>query len=444
MPKYSTLHIGVIILLLAILACNTFNVSPTAQPAGLTPLASFPPPVVETASALKPPAGFTPVESLYDENFSFTPAERITINELELTRDALRLLGKTGWNGNKDMPLPISCADFDPAQLSAYVADEESDLAELTIPADLEVLYVSQQAASDLTELILQAHSEYLDYLSAQGTRLELLEEIRQHTLPADPSRMVYHPENDPDAPPSATEGLVVNADGSKDYSQLQMNLYPVDIYNRVMMLQESGLLGTPPSDPSTRLEYQRKLRDMAARQLVYHEMTHAVQRAYINLHVPANELTNKSAWIAASKTLTTVDTQYHWLWGGHVYADANNRHVSDESQAEGISFEVFVNIYHLSDSQQRAVWDYFFGRLENARNTLTEIRSLFETHYPEFSADEFGDPLYDVMESCPANQRSTLSKLTLRLSALPAYIGYLNPMQPQDTVKFWEVLRQP
>jgi len=237
----------------------------------------------------------------------------------------------------------------------------------------------------------------------------------------------------------------VVGSDGSKDYSRLQMNVYPGDIYNRVDMLQRSGILGPEPTDADARLDYQRQLRDMGTRQLIYHEMTHVVQRAYINLHVPEEERTRKSAWTYATKTLTNVDTRYHWRWDGSAFMDMNNRHVSDESQGEGISFEIFAAIYDMGPAQRDAVWDYFFGRLQGAQQALDEIQMLVEEHYPEFSLDEFGDPLGAVLENYPDRQgRYTLKKLTFKVAAFPTYVGYFNPMLPQDTEKFWEALRNP
>lgn len=407
-------------------ATPTIQTRSTAQPQPVTPAASN-------------------VLSIYNENISSPPAERFSINEVELMLDAVQLLVETSWNGSSDMPLPITVADFDKAKLEAYIADEMSDIDKLTIPSDLEPLYISSQAADELGQLILQAQQEYVAYLVTKGALQQYVDELAQSVLPADPARMVYHPDNDPEAPPTATEGLVIDADGRKDYSRLQLNVYPVDIYNRVMMLQRSGIIGPESGDEAARMAYQRQLRDMATRQLVYHEMTHALQRAYVNLHVSAQEKTYRTAWNDASKTLIHVDTQYHWQWGQRTFSDMNNRHVSDESQAEGISFQVFVDVYNMSPQQRDAVWDHFFGRLENGQKSLDQIRQLFEAHYPRFMEDEFSDLLLDVMDDYPdVSKRRILTRLALRLSALPAYVGYLNPMLPQDTYKVWDALRQP
>ncbi|MBN2002009.1 MAG: hypothetical protein JXA21_01525 [Anaerolineae bacterium] len=398
--------------------------------------------VVDTGEGEVPP-DFKPVASLRNEDFTFVPAKRIMISEVELVLDAARLLVETNWDGDKETPLPIKVEDFDQAKLEAYIADETEDVQALIIPPDLEPLYISPEAAEELQQLIVQSRNEYLAYLTAKGGLQQYVDEI-DNVMPADPKRMLYHPENVPDVPPTGTEGLVVG-DDDKDYSRLQMNVYPADIYNRVGMLQKLGILGAEPTDADARMDYQRQLRDMSTRQLIYHEMTHAVQRAYINLHVPEEERTRKSAWIYATKALTNVDTRYHWLWGGGIFMDMNNRHVSDESQADGISFEIFAAIYDMGPVQRDAVWDCFFGRLEGAQQSMEQIRALFEEHYPEFSLDEFGDPLAVVLDDYPDSQgRNVLKHLTFKFAGFPAYVGYFNPMLPQDTEKFWEALRNP
>ncbi len=399
--------------------------------------------IVDTGKGVVLP-DFQPVSSLRDEDFTFTPANRTLVSEVELALDAMRLLVATNWDGDNDTPLPITVDEFDQAKLEAYIADEAADAQLLAIPPELELLYLTPEAVEEMSQLIIQSRSEYLAYLKAKGGLQQYVDEI-DNVMPADPQRMLYHPDGDPDAPPTATEALLLEGGDSKDYSRLQMNVYPVDIFNRVDMLQRSGILGPEPTDEAARLDYQRQLRDMATRQLIYHEMTHVVQQAYVNLHVPKEELTRKSSWIDATKILANVDTRYHWLWGGGAFMDMNNRHVSDESQGEGISFEIFAAIYDMGPTQRDAVWDYFFGRLEGAQQSLDEIRALVEEHYPEFSLDEFGDPLGTVLEDYPDRQgRNILTRLTFKFAGFPTYVGYFNPMLPQDTEKFWEALRNP
>jgi hypothetical protein len=391
------------------------------------------------------PEGITPIASIYNEEIPATHAERIIISEIFLMLEAGELLLETDWDGTNDMELPITIDQFDQASLEAYIEDESQDDSALTIPSDLEDFYISDEGAAEVQAIILEANGEYTAYLEAQAVLPIYIDELGK-VMPATAERMTYHPINDPNADPTAVEALDVSG-GDSDHSRLQMNVYPVDIYNRTLLLEHSRILGEPPEDEEAYAAYHLQLRDMATRQLVYHEMTHAVQRAYTNLHVEdEEERTRSGSWLYASKTLLAdVDTQYHWTWGDPFFAQTYNNDVSGESQAEGISYEMFVNLYDMSNPQKAAVWDHYFGRYEESRAALTASKALYEEAYPEFSPDQLGDLLPEVMDHYPnSNGSRVLWQVAFRLIALPAYVGYLNPMEPDDTPKFWGALREP
>jgi hypothetical protein len=279
-------------------------------------------------------------------------------------------------------------------------------------------------------------------YVSSKGTLPLYLDELNQHVLPADPKRLVYYPINDPSTPAASVEPLTVG--GADDYSQLAMHVYPSDIYLVASCLLRARILGEAPASGPEHLAYYQRLRDIGLRSVVYHEMTHALERAYVNVHTPEQERKDKSAWLYASQTLINVDTQYHWQWGGH-FADLNNRHVSAESQSEGIAFVVLVAHYNMSARQQAAVWDHSFGRLDDSRAALDASRDLFERDFPDYASADFGSQLGPVMGGYPTSEgRFALGNIAGRLSALPSIVGYLHPMLPQDTEKVWAALRQP
>jgi hypothetical protein len=401
------------------------------------------PPDSETIDVPSAPEGITPIASIYNEAIPATRAERIIISEIFLMLEAGQLLLESNWDGNSDTPLPITIEQFDQAALEAYIEDESQDDSALTIPDGLEDFYISNEGAEAVQALILEANGEFVGYLEAQGVLPAYIDELAE-VMPATTERMTYQPVNDPNADPTAVEPLDVG--NGDDHSRLQMNIYPVDIYNRTLLLEEARILGEPPADESDYAEYHLQLRDMATRQLIYHEMVHALQRAYTNLHVEdEEERTRSGSWLYASKTLMRdVDTQYHWLWGDPFFAETYNNDVSGESQAEGISYEMFVNLYDMSDAQKAAVWDHYFGRYEESRAALDASKALYEEAYPDFSPDELGDLLPDVMDQYPdSNGSYVLWQVAFRLIALPAYVGYLNPMEPEDSPKFWEALRE-
>jgi hypothetical protein len=420
-------------------ACNV------APPVEMPATVSVPPAATAQPAPSPRPAATaaaSPSGSIYEEDIPPTRAERIVISEVYLLREALQLLVQKGWDGNPDGPLPLAVTDFDQERLQAYIADEAHDDLALTVPADLEVLYTAPEAAAEISALLLPVRSEFVDYLAGKGVLPLYLDEIDQHVLPPEPGRLIYDPINDPNAPSTSAGPLQVG--GEDDFSQLVIHVYPADIYNAAESLRQSKILGEEPASAAERLAYNRRLRDIALRFLLYHEMTHVLQRAYIDVHTPAEYRTDKAAWLYAAQTLINVDTQYHWLWGGH-FADMNNRHVSDESQAEGLSYAVLVARYTMSPQQQAAAWDHFFGRLEDSRAVLDEARALFDRHFPDYAPDEFGSLLAPVMEGYPdLNGRYALMDVAWRLSSLPAYVGYMNPLLPQDTDRLWAALREP
>lgn len=424
---------------ISVIACSIASPTdlPTQIPTPQPPIASVPPaPTPEPVSTM---AEFG--ESIYNEDIPATHAERIVISEIYLMHEALQILMRKGWDGNPYEPLPLNVSEFDQQHLAAYIADEAHDEAILTIPPELEPLYISPEATAEISALLVQARNEYVDYLASKGALPLYLDEINRHVLPPDPQRLIYYPINDPNLPAAFTEGLEVG--GGRDYSQLVMHVHPLDIYLSALLLRRSMILGEEPAAEPERLAYEHRLRDMGLRATVYHEMTHVLQRAYINTHVPEEDRTSKAAWISAWKTLINVDTQYHWRWGDYM-ADSNNRHVSDESQAEGIAFEVLVAHYNMSPQQQAAVWDHLFGRLEDSRAVLDECRDIFERHFPNYWPSEFGSNLVPVMEEYRSPGRNELVGIVLRLTSLPSAVGYLHPMLPQDTEKVWATLQEP
>lgn len=380
--------------------------------------------------------------SIYNDSIPKTQAKRILIPELNLMRDALQLLAAKGWDGNIDRPLPLGQSDFDPAKLRAYIAHYQSEAAVVTVPPDMEGLYLSASAANDIAALLLRAHDEYVGYLKAKGIPQPILDEMAL-VLPPDLARIVYHAINKADVPPSAVDGMATASDsalGLKDYSRYKLEVYTVDLVDIATDLGPSLIMGPEPVSTEAKLARLKEWRDMAVRKLVYHEMTHVLQRAFINLHVHAAKYrTSESAYLWASQSLAAVSAGDHWQWGGaSTVADGDNQHLSNESQADGIAFEVLSAVYNLSSRQREAVWDHLYGRLDDARAAIDEIRTLCETRFPALVPDSFGSPLADVFSDY------ALKKLAFRLTNLSADAGYLHPLRPERTAAFWQAASQP
>lgn len=382
----------------------------------------------------------TGVESINNDNITVVKAERIKLNELILGHEALKLLVNTNWSGDKDDDLPISSKDFSQSELTRIIEHEKDKLVSLEIPDEFDYLFHTSQGVSDVNAEMMSARQEYLDYLKAKGVAQKYIDEINNNALPADSSRMTYHPDNNPDSPPSVTQKY--SGSGS-DYSQREFNLYDIDIYNDITIFERSKILGDAPASGYEREDYYRTLRNMGIRILMYHEMTHVLQRAYISLNVDPSHKGDKVAWVYADKTLMDVDNQYFWEWGGGSLKNENNLDVSQESQSEGISFEILTNVYDMSDKQKEALWDHIHGRLDDARVHLNAIKNLSESNYPNYSPDALGGMLAEAFSDYPnLTDRGILQRTSRKLMALAPYVGYLNAMRPEDTHLFWDALK--
>jgi hypothetical protein len=407
--------------------------NPTGQPSTGT-AGETPEPLASTGTA----GG----NSIYNEDIPATHAERIKISEIYMMREALGLLIDKGWDADSDKPLPLKSSDFNQTDLAAYIADDAHDLGAFTVPADLEPIYISTEAAADISAGLIAARNEFASFMSGKSVLPTYLDEFNNHVMPADPKRLIYNPINDPMTPAANVAPMTVN--GEESFSELVLNVYPSDIYIMAQCLRRAKVLGEEPASGPEKAAYNKRLRDMGTRMVVYHEMTHALQHTYVIVHTPESQRTGRYTFLSAEKTLIDVDTQYHWLWGGH-FPDLSNSHISDESQAEGIGFVALVSHYNMSARQQAAAWDHLFGRLDDSRIVLDECRSQFEGHFGGYAPSNFGSDLGPVMNDYPNSEGGyTLGNIAGRLTILPDIVGYLHPMLPQDTDKVWAALQRP
>jgi len=384
------------------------------------------------------------VESINNDNITSPTANQAHINEVDLALDTFKLLKQKGWNGNKDQDLPISISDYDQGKLKFYIQNQQEKGSKFLIPSDIEDVFSSTESGNAIQNMMELARQEYVDYLKAKGVNQKYIDEINNNVLPANSGRMQYHKANDPDADPSTTGGYITGDDGEKDYSQVKMNLYAADVYNNARMAAESGVLGEEPSSGAEKTKYWETARNIGFRHLMYHEMTHVLQRAYVNMNVDEKHKNDKVAYVYADKTMADIDDQYFWEWGGgDARKNSNNRHISQESQADGIAFEMVVNVFDMSSKQKQAMWDHFFGRLETETQNLEEIQQITEAEWPDLVVDETGDSIRKVMQGySDTSGKNTLRGLTFRLAGFSSYVGYLNPVRPEDTPAFWTFLK--
>jgi hypothetical protein len=392
----------------------------------------------------KPSKSILIVKSLNNENISPAPARQITINELSIGLDALKLLQEKGWNGTDKPKDVLHFYDFDQLKLKEYLDDEKKKKALFLIPAEKEELFTSAQSSSEIQTLLLSARDEYIKYLAQQKVLDKYITELDKNVLPPDSSRIAYHPDNSLKSQPTSTQGFRSDSGQVDDHTKLEMNVYAIDVYNRYELIESSQILGTPPADPY-RAAYDKDARDLAVRLLVYHEMTHGLQKAYENVHTPADKQQQKSAWLFSSKNTMYADTQYFWQWGPQdLYRQIDNRHLSQESQADGVSFEILSQVFDLSLVQRQALWDHLFGRFNTNKVILKQMQQTFEEKFPKYVPDNFGSDLGKVFLNPDFGSDELLAVTTVeKLDNLPAYVGYLNPLPPKDAPKFWQMMRE-
>jgi hypothetical protein len=231
-----------------------------------------------------------------------------------------------------------------------------------------------------------------------------------------------------------------------KVFDALQMNVNSLDFHNAARLFRESGVVGEPQTEPYADMQTEMILRGMGLRLYIYHEMTHVLQRAYMNIQ--AREAGEDTNFIIPQDTdLTTMyadDTKYMWKWGRKDPKDATipNFDVASESQAEGVAFDALMYRYHMSTEQREVVWEHLHGRLDESRATLLQIQDIFENDYPRFSPGLYWRLLSNtVPEDLNENDADFFSKMIKRIMLAP-YIGYHHPMKRDDLSKFWRLFR--
>lgn len=364
-----------------------------------------------------------------------TQPTQVAVPELDLCLYALDLLEQKGWDGSE--PLPLRAADLDPARLAELVALEKQSTDRAAVPEGVaEPVYVGAAAVREVSELLLAARAEYVAFLRSKGVAERYLVEL-DRVLPGTADRIVYHPTLDYDAESTHTAELHPDGPDDADLGLLILHVSAVDLWN------QARLLG-PVFGGGDGIEAYRKLRDVSLRLSMYHELTHALQRAHANLNARPEDRATRAAYYSG-KRLMDADPRHFWAWGTATYArEGNNRLLSNESQAERVSFDALVAHYRLDAAGRDRLFTALHGRLDDARAKLRRIRERMEGRWPSVSPDEMATLLGPVVFEIPdVTLRAEVIGLSRRLAGLPAYAGYMNPMLPEDAPRFWEALAE-
>ncbi len=374
------------------------------------------------------------VPSYYKKDISWIAASSRPIPELQFLLKTLQLTQKQG-------RLPTSIQQYDPQQLSSWVELLKTGNEKRKIPEAVKQLYVSDEAARELTVLIKQTRQEFLDLIRAKGVADKYFEAIEAIVLPNDDSRLVYVP-HDGATQSKGTNTHVYGQALLGDYSALQIDVYAWNIYQQAQLWQHSNVLGNVGD-----MEY----RDMALRHVMYHEMTHILQQTVDMVNAPPAHQKTLMPWIYSSRSILLIDTRYYPMWGtatDQMTRDLNNITVARESQAEGIATQLLCEAYRLSPDQQQLVWEHHFGGLNEGVTQLGEIFSLAQATNPNVSVDyvthQIRRSLFNPQRKVTGEPQQTIYELLDRMEGLMAtYVGYLHPMKSEDTHLFWDYLKE-
>ena len=380
----------------------------------------------------------TGVENINSSSINPLQADPLILPDVLLYNAALKILVNKNWNGNVNS-IPLNYTDFDSRTLNTVLQLVAERRQRLQIPVELNDLYEAPQSQQNIVENIYAARQEYLNYLRQKGVAQAYLNELENYTVKEQADRLVYVYEDDPNPPTSL--GPFINSQNQSNFREQVLTINSLFLYNNTAPIEDSRILGPMPTEINARREYHRRAINMALRMSVYHEMTHGLQRAVVSYHAPADRKTDKVAHNHASKTLIPVSSNLFWKWPGlTINQTINDRIISQESQADGIMFDVLFDNYNFSNTQQQAYLDHYLYNLDQSKAQLSEINTLFDRNFPEVDKQGLGTYLDDAFDNYPNNTDKTTLRRQMRNSDfLPNHWGYLNPMM--NTEAFWRAV---
>ena len=245
-----------------------------------------------------------------------------------------------------------------------------------TVPDSLKSIYLGPDVTTEIKNVLLTCRKEYGDYMSYRGTNKKYLDKLDE-IFPTDLSTFVYDDGNDPNKNEIA---YVKNLDNGKK----QFVISAVHIYFGSILYQRSGIFDHIKDIDTTK--YEKEVRDFSIRKTCYHEFTHILQDSVDAI----NKGEGKYAYFAKGQTMESATPYLSKFF--NMKDPVTLLQLEDaiaEAQAEGLSFEMLMDIYDLSPSQRRALWDQEFGRLKSNR---IKINTMAENFVKDFSTGDLID----------------------------------------------------
>lgn len=388
------------------------------------------------------------IEDLYNSNLTFIQDTTSgNIPELEWLNYIITSAIDNGWDGSESMKLPVNAKSIPLTMLNGLKAKNASYEERGVFPQEMEKYYLGSTQENVLLQLGKSARNEYIAYLQKKGVNSKYINEINDNALPTNITNIFYYGVTNPQDNPSQTQTLI-GADGNKDdYSKMQIEFYAYDIYNYTRHFTSLGLLGPEPAKGTPEYDaYYIKARNIGLRYLMYHEMTHVLQRVVDSTNVPADKKQLKGNWSSATKSLFKMDNKYYIKWSdSEIITDVENHAMSQESQAEGVSYEILTTVYNMSDIQKQIAWEGMFGRLDKFRDEYDHAVNLILAKKAKIDITTIDTKIYKdvISQLTPGDEDSSVFYQTnKKLGNLPAYRGYLHPRLPQDMPVLWDYLK--
>lgn len=301
-----------------------------------------------------------------------------------------------------------------------------------TVPVSLKAIYLGPDVTTEIKNVLLTCRKEYGDYMSYRGTNKKYLDKLDE-IFPTDLSTFVYDDGNDPNKNEIA---YVKNLGNGKK----QFVISAVHIYFGSILYQRSGIFDHIKDIDLTK--YEKEVRDFSIRKTCYHEFTHILQDSVDAV----NKGEGKYAYFAKGQTMESSTPYLSKFF--NMKDPVSVLQLEDaiaEAQAEGLSFEMLMDIYDLSPSQRRALWDQEFGRLKSNRVKINAMASNFVTDFTSGDLLDLSSKLSELPYELQSPKISFGQKKRLgqmMSTSYVAWLGYLNPTTKTEDQRLFNFLK--
>lgn len=395
-----------------------------------------PSPPVTDNSVVIPTSGQLQISNYSDIKFNLDYNLRvIPDNVTPYSRPQIDLLNKlvilaeqNEWTGNLSDNIGFSYVDFKD-EFDMYYSSYKAYVKAKELPTDMLPLLIGEGETA-INSYISEARNEYLTQISGLGFNQKYIDEINFYVIPENSDRIIYLSDDFVNSEYIGSSTARVNG----DYGRRQITIDPRDI-NYVYQ----DLKKTMFSQRVTSTE----LLKASTKMVVYHEMSHVLMQAYINLHVPAEIKLDggKDMWTFSNIDFLEPSKKYFWAW-------SNNKEISDERIAQGLMLKCIVLDYSMSDDEKNDLFDILVKKDNYNMNTIQGFGERLHDQYGRLLSidwSNFGSYLYDQVTEKgrylnPNEDHTVLREMFDITNTLPSYIGYFNPATDKDWIFFKSV----